>query len=109
MISINDFKNVKLKVAKILEAEPVEGTDKLMKLKIKVGEDIRQLVAGIALHYKPEDLIGKKIIIVVNLQPAKIRGIESKGMLLAAVDKKTNRMSLVTIDDPDIPTGTMIS
>lgn len=86
LISIDDFKQVDLRTAKVLEAEPVEDTDKLMKLKIQVGDETRPLVAGIKQHYTPEQLIGKTIIVVANLKPAKIRGIESQGMLLAVRD-----------------------
>jgi methionyl-tRNA synthetase len=83
-VSIEAFQQLDLRVAEILAAEKVEKADKLLKLKIRVGTEERQLVAGIAQHYKPEELVGKKIVIVANLQPAKIRGIESQGMILAA-------------------------
>ena len=96
MITIEDFKKVELKTAKILAAEKVEGADKLLKLQIEVGNEKRQLVAGIAQHYTPEELPGKTIIIVANLQPAKIRGVESQGMLLAVSDGNT--LSLLTPD-----------
>ena len=96
LISIDDFFKTQLKTAKILEAEKIEGADKLLKLKIEVGSEIRPLVAGIALYYKPEELIGKTIVIVANLKPAKIRGVESCGMLLAA--KNGNTLKLITTD-----------
>ncbi|WP_039767516.1 methionine--tRNA ligase [Caldicellulosiruptor sp. F32] len=83
-ISIEDFAKIELKVAKILEAEKIEGADKLLKLIVDLGDERRQIVAGIAKHYKPEELIGKKIVVVANLKPAKLRGVESQGMLLAA-------------------------
>jgi methionyl-tRNA synthetase len=84
-ISIEDFAKVELRVAQVLSAEPVKGADKLLHLKVDAGEaEPRTLVAGIAEAYKPEDLIGRKIIIVANLQPRKLRGITSNGMLLAA-------------------------
>ncbi|MEJ2635685.1 MAG: methionine--tRNA ligase [Calditrichia bacterium] len=95
-ISIDEFRKVQLKTAKVLEAERVKGADKLLKLKIQVGHEERQLVAGVAQHYAPEELIGKTIIIVANLKPAKIRGIESQGMLLAVNDGE--KLSLVTAD-----------
>jgi methionyl-tRNA synthetase len=82
-ISIDDFAKVELKTAKVLEVEKVEGADKLLRLQIKVGEENRQIVAGIAEHYSPEELVGKKIVVVANLKPAVIRGVESNGMLLA--------------------------
>ena len=93
-ITYDDFMKIDLRVAEILTAERVKGADKLVQLKIKVGAEERQLVAGIAQHYTPEELIGKQIVIVANLKPAKIRGIESKGMLLAASDSE--KLALVT-------------
>lgn len=85
MVSYEDFEKLDLRVAEILAAERVEGTDKLVKLQIDLGEE-RQIVAGIAQNYTPEDLVGKKIIVIANLEPATIRGVESNGMLLAASD-----------------------
>ncbi len=88
MISIEDFLKVELRVAKVLHAEPHPNADKLLVLKIDAGDGVegRQIVAGIRNHYKPEDLIGKRIVIVNNLAPAVLRGVESQGMLLAAKD-----------------------
>jgi methionyl-tRNA synthetase len=84
-ITIDDFKKVQLKVAKVLTAERVPKADKLLRMTIDAGEaQPRDLVAGIAQHYTPEEMVGKSIIIVANLQPAKIRGVVSNGMLLAA-------------------------
>ena len=83
-ITIEDFMKVQLRVARIVEAEPVEGADKLLKLQVMIGEEKRQLVAGIRKSYEPIDLIGRQIIVVYNLKPAKLRGVESQGMLLAA-------------------------
>lgn len=88
-ITYDDFKKIDLRVAKILSAERVEGSDKLVKLRIDVGElGERQLVAGIGKAYEPEVLVGKQIIIVANLEPKKLMGLESNGMLLAASDEK---------------------
>jgi methionyl-tRNA synthetase len=106
MITFNDFKNVDLRTAKVLEAEPVEDTDKLMKLRIQIGDEERQLVAGIKQHYTAESLVGRTIIIVANLQPAKIRGIESQGMLLAV--REGESLSLLTTDD-NVASGNRIS
>ncbi len=86
LVTIDDFRRIQLRVARIVGAQAVPGADKLLKLEIDLGTEKRTLVAGIAKHYKPEDLPGKSIVIVANLQPAKIRGVESKGMLLAAED-----------------------
>ena len=106
LISIDEFFKAKLVTAKVLEAEKVQGTSKLLKLQIDTGLDTRQIVAGIAEHYTPEQLIGKTIVVVVNLQPATIRGIESNGMLLAA--KKGKQLQLITTFDdiePGAPVG----
>jgi methionyl-tRNA synthetase len=83
VISFEEFQKIDLRVAKVLFAEPVKKSDRLLKLRVDVGEE-RTIVAGIAKHYKPEDLVGKTIIIVANLQPTKLMGVESNGMLLAA-------------------------
>ncbi len=96
VISIDDVFAVKLKIAEVIEAEKVEKTDKLLQLQIKIGEETRQIVAGIAEYYRPEDLVGRMIVVVANLKPAKIRGIESNGMLLAA--KKGKELRLLTPD-----------
>ncbi len=85
----------------------MEGADKLLKLQIKVGEENRQIVAGIAEHYSPEELVGKKIVVVANLKPAVIRGVESNGMLLAVSTKDS--VILVTPEDTDVPSGLRIS
>jgi methionyl-tRNA synthetase len=84
IISFEEFKRMDLRVGVILKAERVEGTDKLLKIDVDIGNEQRQMVAGIAETYAPEDLIGKKLIVIVNLQPAVIRGVESQAMLLAA-------------------------
>jgi methionyl-tRNA synthetase len=86
-ISIEEFAKIQFRVGRVLEAEPVEGSDKLLKLQVVIGEDRRQIVAGIRANYSPIDLIGRQVIVVANLKPAKLRGVESQGMLLAAVDE----------------------
>jgi methionyl-tRNA synthetase len=91
-ITIDQFAAVKLKTAEVIAAEKVEKTDKLLKLQIRLGEETRQIVAGIAEFYKPEELVGRTIIVVANLQPAKVRGIESNGMLLAVQDDRALRL-----------------
>lgn len=85
-ITIDDFDKVNLKVAKVLEAEKVEKSDKLLKLKVSLGNEERQIVAGIQKYYEPDELIGRKLVIVANLKPVKLRGIESQGMVIAAGD-----------------------
>ena len=106
VITFNEFQNIEMKTALILEAEKVEGADRLLKLQIEVGEERRQIVGGIAEHYMPEELIGKMIVIVANLEPATIRGIKSNGMLLAA--KKGKDLSLIIIDSDKVESGTKI-
>ncbi len=106
VIEIEDFKKVQMVVALVLEAEKVEKADKLLKLKIDTGDGTRTLVAGIALFYKPEDLVGRKIIIVKNLKPAKLRGILSQGMILAASDAG-NRPYIPILPD-DTPIGAIL-
>jgi len=113
MISFEEFQKIDLRVAKVIEAENVEGSEKLLKLKIDLGQDpsansgreIRQIVAGIAQFYKPEDLIGKEIIVVANLEPKVLRGLESQGMLLAA--EAEGKISLL-IPDQKVPPGAKI-
>ncbi len=87
MISIEQFRSVELKVATIKSAEPHPNADKLMVLRIDLGSEERQIVAGIRGHYTPEDLMGRQIVVVANLESAKLRGLESQGMLLAASDE----------------------
>lgn len=94
LISIQDFARVDLRVAEVLTAEKLKGADKLLKLQIDTGTGQRQIIAGIAQHYRPEEMIGKKIVIVANLQPAKLRGEISEGMLLAA-ESETGELSLI--------------
>jgi methionyl-tRNA synthetase len=106
LIAIDDVAKVQLRVAEVKEAEKVPDADKLLKLQIEIGQEKRQIVAGIAEYYQPDQLIGKKIIVVTNLKPATLRGIESNGMLLAARKKKT--LILLTVDS-DIPSGAKIS
>ncbi len=89
MITIEDFARVELKVGKVFEANRVEGSNKLIAMKVDTGEE-RQIVAGIGKAYSPEELVGKSIIVVTNLQPAKLMGVESNGMLLAASDGEGN-------------------
>jgi methionyl-tRNA synthetase len=102
-IDYDDFKKLGLKTAEILAAEKVEGADKLYKLQIKMGNEEQQIVSGIADHYTPEELIGKMVVVVSNLEPATIRGVESKGMLLAASRKK--ELSLIIVDGKKVESG----
>jgi len=106
VITFDEFQNVELKTAKVLEAEKVEGADKLLKLQIEVGDEKKQIISGIAQHYSTENLIGKMIVVVTNLKPATIFGLESYGMLLAA--KKGKDLTLITIDGEKVKSGMKI-
>ncbi|MBE3572691.1 MAG: methionine--tRNA ligase [Moorella humiferrea] len=104
-ITIEEFARIKLRVAEVLAAEKVANADKLLKLEVKVGNERRTIVAGIAHYYRPEELVGKKVVIVANLKPAKLRGILSQGMVLAAVDDEG--LSLIT-PEREIKDGTPV-
>ena len=106
-IEINDFAKLDLRTAIVKSAEKVEGADKLLKLKLELGDEMRQIVAGIAEHYSVEDIIGKTIIIVANMKPAVIRGVESNGMLLAASTDES--VTVLTIENPEIGSGIRVS
>jgi methionyl-tRNA synthetase len=103
-ISIEDFMKVELRVGMVKVAEKVKGADKLLRLEVDIGTEVRQLVAGIALAYKPEDLIGRKVVIVANLQPRKLRGLESNGMIVAA-SVGENGLPVLASFLEDVPVG----
>ncbi len=102
-ITIDDFAKVELRVAKVLECEPVPKSDKLLKLQLDLGYETRQVVSGIAKFYKPEDLIGKKVIMCANLAPVKLRGVESCGMILASGEEDVK--VLFAADDAPLGSG----
>ncbi len=105
IITFDDFKRMDLRVGEIIEAERVEGTDKLVKMQVNIGTETRQMIGGIADKYAPEELIGKKVVVIVNLKTAVIRGIESQGMLLAAeVDGK----AIIPVFTEDVPAGAKV-
>ncbi len=105
-ISFDKFLQTELRVARVVEAARIEGTDRLLQLKLDVGElGPRQIVAGIAEAYEPEQLVGKKIVIVANLKPARIRGVESQGMLLAA---DLDGRPIVATFGEDVAAGTRV-
>ncbi len=106
MISIDEFRNVRLQVATVKAAEPHPNADKLMVLQIDLGSEQRQIVAGIRNNYSAEELIGKQIVVVANLETARLRGMESQGMLLAASDE--GRVVILTPDNPVQP-GAIVS
>ncbi len=103
-ISIEDFAKVDMRVGQIKSAERVAGADKLLKILVDVGDEVRQVVAGIAEVYKPEDLVGRKVVVVVNLQPRKLRGVESNGMIVAAAAPPDGKPMLVGFLE-DVPIG----
>ncbi len=106
LVDFEDFMKLKFKTAKVLTAEKIENADKLLKITVDAGSEERQLVAGIAKHYEPGELIGKEVIIVANLKPAKIRGVKSEGMILAASHKK--KLAVLT-PDREIKPGSKVS
>ncbi|MCH7964647.1 MAG: methionine--tRNA ligase [Bacteroidetes bacterium] len=107
LISYEDFMKTELKVAEVIEAEKIKKSEKLLKLKVKLGDEVRQVVAGIALSYEPEEMIGKKVVIVANLQPAKLMGEESKGMILA-VENELGNLEVLTASN-SVKSGTRVS
>jgi len=109
MVSFEEFAKLDFRVAKIIDVQPVPGATKLYQLKISLGNEERTLAAGIAQHYAPDELLGKRIIIVANLDPRKVRGIESQGMLLAAVSEDESIVSLVAPDNEDVPLGSKVT
>lgn len=106
-IEYDDFKKVEIQVGEIISAEPVEGSEKLLKLKVVFGEEERQILSGIAKFISPEQLIGMKVPFVVNLKPRMMMGLESNGMILAAIDDEQH-FSLMNVDAL-IKSGTHVS
>ena len=104
-IDIDDFAKVQMRVGQILEAEKIEGSRKLLKLKVDIGDEVRQLVAGIAEAYDPGSLLNRKVVVVANLKPARLMGVESDGMIVAAsVDGKP---VLATFAE-EVPNGALL-
>jgi methionyl-tRNA synthetase len=107
-IPFDQFKQIDLRVAQIKAVEEIPGADKLYKLQIDLGAEQRELVAGIKLHYRPEELVGKKIIVLANLEPRAIRGVTSHGMLLAASTEDKSAVVLLSVEK-DLPPGARVS
>lgn len=101
MITIDEFRKVDLKVATIKSAEPHPNADRLLVLHVDLGSEERQIVAGIRGHYNPEELVGRQVVVVANLETAKLRGMESQGMVLAASD--SDRIVILTPEKPVAP------
>ncbi|HPC30580.1 MAG TPA: methionine--tRNA ligase subunit beta [Candidatus Paceibacterota bacterium] len=106
MITFEDFEKIDLRLAKIIAAERIDGSDKLLKLKAQIGDEERQIIAGIGKFYTPENLIDKIIVVVFNLEPRMIMGLESQAMLLAVKDN--NELSLI-VPDKIMPSGLQLS
>ena len=105
MISFEEFKKIELRIAKIIKAEKLEGSENLVKLEIDLGEEKRQILAGIQKYQQPEELMGKTIVVVANLEPRKMMGLESQGMLLAA---DVNGEPILLIPDKEVQPGAPI-
>ena len=105
MVTYDDFKKLDLRVAEILKVELHPNADRLWLLTIRIGEEERQIVAGIKQHYTAEELIGKKVVVVANIAPAVIRGVESQGMMLAA---STTEKLTILIPERNIPSGAVV-
>ncbi|MCL2000422.1 MAG: methionine--tRNA ligase subunit beta [Planctomycetes bacterium] len=106
--TFDDFAKIRLTAAEVLAAEPHPNADKLIKMQIRLGNRQKQICAGIRAYYEPEELVGRRIVVVDNLEPRKLRGEMSCGMLLAA-NGPNGSISLVTLDKPDFPTGGQVS
>ena len=101
IINFDDFSRLNIRVGKIISAEDVEGSNKLIKMKVDIGDEERQIVAGISKYYSLDELTNKTVIVLINLEPRKIFGIESQGMLLASIDE--DKVSLLQTDKEMIP------
>ena len=102
----DDFDKVQIRVGEVLKCEPVPKAKKLLVSQIRIGNEVRQIVSGIAKYYKPEEMVGKKVAVITNLKPCKLCGVESQGMILAAADDDGN-LSVMTLDK-DMPAGSEI-
>lgn len=113
MISFEEFKKLDIRIGKIMKAEPIAGADKLLRLEIDLGsgpstgsgQETRQIVAGIAEHYAPDSLVGREIVVLVNLEPRVLKGVESQGMLLAA---DANGAPVLLAPDRAVPPGSTV-
>lgn len=105
MITFEDFKKLEIKIGKIISAEKIPETDKLIKLEIDLGMEKRQVVAGIAQFYEPDYLVGKEIPVIVNLEPRKLKGVESQGMILAASAEGT---PVLLYPEKNVPPGSIV-
>jgi methionyl-tRNA synthetase len=109
LVSIKEFQKLDLRIGEVLTAEAVPGADKLLKLTVDIGGEVRTMVAGIALSYGPEELVGKRVVVVANLEPATIRGVRSEGMLLAGWTKGDDRSITLVTPERTLPTGAKVT
>ncbi len=107
IIDVELFRKIKIRIGKVVEASDLENSNRLLKLKVDVGGRTKTVLSGIKKHYKPEDLIGRKVVLLDNLKPAKMMGVESEGMILAASDGDDNLALLTT--DKDVKEGSVVS
>ncbi len=105
-ITFEDFEKLDIRMGRVVQAERVPGTDKLLKLIVELGDETRQLVAGIAESYTPEDVVGKMIPVLMNLEPRTIRGVESQGMILCPSDREGRPVLL--LPERDVPVGAKV-
>lgn len=106
-ITIEDFEKIDMRVVKVLECEPMKKAKKLLKLKVDLGGEVRQVISGIAQHYKPEDLVGKYVVLVANLKPVTLRGELSQGMIIAAATEDDSKLFAISVPS-ELPTGTIV-
>jgi len=106
MVDIEEFRKLDLRIAEVLEAEAIQGSKKLLRLRVRFGEETRQVVAGILGPYGPEQLVGRQVVLLANLKPAKLMGVESQGMVLAAQDAEGRPVLLRP--DQDVPPGSPV-
>jgi methionyl-tRNA synthetase len=105
--TINDFRRIDLRVAEVIAAEALPKSKKLLKLTVSLGQEQRTILAGIAQHYAPADLVGKKVVVVANLEPAKLMGLESQGMVLAGSTDDDGALAVLVLDR-DLPAGAKV-
>jgi methionyl-tRNA synthetase len=109
LVSIKEFQKIDLRVGEVLTAESVPGADKLLKLTVDIGGEVRTMVAGIALSYRPEELPGKRVVVVANLEPATIRGVRSEGMVLAGWVKSDDQSITLVSPERPLPKGSKVT
>ena len=107
MISLDEFRRIELRIGEIVAAEPIPGSDRLLKLTVDLGGERRSVVGGLAQSYAPEELRGLKVVVAANLTPARIRGVDSQGMLLGVGCEEAKAVALLTVNRP-VPNGAFV-